>query len=215
MQRTLGEKIFNICNLLFFLLFSITLLIPVLYILRQSVDVGIVKGGVSLWPSEASSAYYRMVLLDKGVYGPLMNSIYITVVGTTLGVAVNAAAAYRFFLNGGESSQRLAAVSREAQIHCEEPALLSCFSGNCPNSRESFWSLDGDCLVCSAVKAACDGEGWILRLFNPTGEPQKDLLRTGDFAFPVSAAPWEVKTFRWRPGANHLEEDSLLEQPIE
>lgn len=94
MQRTLGEKIFNICNLLFFLLFSITLLIPVLYILRQSVDVGIVKGGVSLWPSEASSAYYRMVLLDKGVYGPLMNSIYITVVGTTLGVAVNAAAAY-------------------------------------------------------------------------------------------------------------------------
>ena len=69
-------------------------LIPVLYILRQSVDVGIVKGGVSLWPSETSSAYYRMVLLDKGVYGPLMNSIYITVVGTALGVAVNAAAAY-------------------------------------------------------------------------------------------------------------------------
>lgn len=94
MQRTLGEKIFNVCNLLFFLLFSITLLIPVLYILRQSVDVGIVKGGVSLWPSEASSAYYRMVLLDKGVYGPLLNSIYITVVGTVLGVAVNAAAAY-------------------------------------------------------------------------------------------------------------------------
>lgn len=122
---------------------------------------------------------------------------------------------YRFFLNGGESGQRLAAVSREAQIRCEEPALLACFSGNCPNSRESFWSLDGDCLVCSAVKAACDGEGWILRLFNPTGEPQKDLLRTGGFAFPVSAAPWEVKTFRWRPGANHLEEDNLLEQPIE
>lgn len=94
MQRTLGEKIFNVFNLIFFLLFSIILLIPVIYILRQSVDVGIVKGGLSLWPSEASWVYYRMIIFDQGVYGPLMNSIYITVVGTALGVAVNAAAAY-------------------------------------------------------------------------------------------------------------------------
>lgn len=122
---------------------------------------------------------------------------------------------YRFFLNGGESRQRLAAVPREAQLHCEEPVLLACFSGNCQDSQESFWALEGNCLICSAIKAASNGDGWILRLFNPTEQPQKDVLRVRESAFPVSAAPWEVKTFRWRPDASVLEEDNLLEQAIE
>ena len=94
MKRTLGEKIFIIINILFFCAFSVILLIPILYILQQSLDVGAVKSGLSLWPSEPSSAYYRMVLGDQGIYGPLLNSVYITIVGTVLSVLVNAIAAY-------------------------------------------------------------------------------------------------------------------------
>lgn len=93
-KRTTGEKIFNVCNLIGFGLFSIVLLVPILYILRQSVDVGAVKGGLSLWPNEISMVYYKMVLNDKGIYGPLWNSILITVLGTAGGLLVNAAAAY-------------------------------------------------------------------------------------------------------------------------
>lgn len=94
MNRTLGEKVFNVINLIFFCLFSVILLIPILYILQQSLDVGAVKSGLSLWPSDPSTAYYQMVLGDSGIYGPLLNSIYITIVGTVLSVLVNAAAAY-------------------------------------------------------------------------------------------------------------------------
>mgnify|MGYP001782679075 FL=1 len=58
MNRTLGEKVFNVINLIFFCLFSVILLIPILYILQQSLDVGAVKSGLSLWPSDPSTAYY-------------------------------------------------------------------------------------------------------------------------------------------------------------
>ncbi len=94
MRRSLGEKIFNVANIVFFIIFSIILLIPVIYILRQSMDVGIATSKISLIPSEISAAYYLMVLKDKGVYGPLLNTIYITIVGTVLSVTINAVAAY-------------------------------------------------------------------------------------------------------------------------
>lgn len=94
MKRSKGEAVFNVVNLAFFFLFSILLLIPILYILKQSVDVGAATSNISLIPTEASPVYYQMILKDRGVYGPLMNSIIITALGTFLGLAVNAAAAY-------------------------------------------------------------------------------------------------------------------------
>ena len=94
MKRTFGEKVFNYLNLIFLFLFSIVLLIPVIYILKQSVDVGIATSNISLYPTEFSYVYYKMVLTDKGIYGPLMNTVIITAVGTLLAVSVNAAAAY-------------------------------------------------------------------------------------------------------------------------
>lgn len=94
MKRTTGEKVFNVFNLFGFFLFSIILLVPFLYIIRQSLDVGAVKAGLALWPSDVSLVYYKMILQDKGVYQPLWNTVIITVVGTLGGVLINASAAY-------------------------------------------------------------------------------------------------------------------------
>lgn len=94
MKRTFGEKVFNVFNIIGMLLFSVTLLVPMLYILRRSLDVGAVSSTVTLIPSQLSFVYYELLLKDKGIYGPLLNSVYITVVGTTLSLLVNSLAAY-------------------------------------------------------------------------------------------------------------------------
>lgn len=121
---------------------------------------------------------------------------------------------YLFFLNGGDSSERLAAVSREAQLHCEEPVILACFSGNCPNSKESLMEVQNKAVICSAVKAAENGSGWVLRLFNSTGESQDSSIRWGEKTAVVSLTPWEVKTLLWQNDAATPTETNLLEQPL-
>ncbi len=94
LKRSRGEKIFNVINIIGFGLFSIVLLVPMVYILRQSLDVGVGRAALTLWPDKASLVYYKMVLTDKGVYGPLWNTVVITVLGTAGGLLVNALGAY-------------------------------------------------------------------------------------------------------------------------
>lgn len=94
LKRSRGEKIFNVINIIGFGLFSIVLLVPMIYILRQSLDVGVGRAALTLWPDKASLVYYKMVLTDKGVYGPLWNTVVITVLGTVGGLLVNALGAY-------------------------------------------------------------------------------------------------------------------------
>lgn len=97
MQRSRGEKAGNALIYAFLTLFTILILVPVIYILRQSVDVGAYKGGISLWPDKFSWAYYKMVLSNSSIYMPLKNTVIITVLGTALSVAVNATAAYPLY----------------------------------------------------------------------------------------------------------------------
>lgn len=94
MKRSFGEKIFNMINIVMLTVFGIILMIPVLYILKKSLDVGAISSSVTLWPDEPSLIYYEMVLKDKGIYGPFINTVFITVVGTALALLVNSLAAY-------------------------------------------------------------------------------------------------------------------------
>lgn len=94
MSRSKSEKIFNVINIIMLTLFGIMIMIPVLYILKRSCDVGAVSSGITLWPDEFSPIYYEMVLKDKGIYGPLLNTVFITIVGTFLALVVNTLAAY-------------------------------------------------------------------------------------------------------------------------
>ena len=97
MQRSREEKIGSVVIYIFLILFAVLILVPVVYILRQSVDVGAYKNGISLWPDKFSWAYYKMVLSNSSIYGPLKNTVLITISGTLLSVAVNATAAYPLY----------------------------------------------------------------------------------------------------------------------
>jgi ABC-type glycerol-3-phosphate transport system permease component len=94
-KRTRGEKIFGVFNNFFLLLIALTMAVPMLTVLKDSFDnfpVDVI--GISLIPREPTLLYYRMAFTDVGIYRPLLNTIYITVIGTMIALAVNAMGAY-------------------------------------------------------------------------------------------------------------------------
>lgn len=95
MQRSIGEKVFNVFNLIGFFLFTLLMLIPIAYVIKTSLDIspiGEVK--LSLLPIEPSLLFYNLVIHDESVYRPFMNSIIITVLGTSLSMFINSIGAY-------------------------------------------------------------------------------------------------------------------------
>jgi len=95
LKRSLGEKIFNIFNLLGMLIFTVIIVVPVLFIFRNSFELSETSTAtLRLWPEQFSLVFYGMVIKDESVYRPLMNSVFVTIVGTPLTLLVNALGAY-------------------------------------------------------------------------------------------------------------------------
>ena len=95
LKRSLGEKVFNIFNLIGFFLFTLLMLIPITYVIKVSLDISqIGEVQLSLLPQEPSLLFYRMVIRDESVYRPFMNSIIVTVCGTSLSMLINSIGAY-------------------------------------------------------------------------------------------------------------------------
>jgi len=90
-----GEKIFNVFNLFLLLLLTLMILIPVGFVAKKSLDIG-ARGelNLSLIPRQFSVLYYRMILTDRGVWRPFLNSVIITVFGTMLAMLLNSMGAY-------------------------------------------------------------------------------------------------------------------------
>lgn len=95
LKRSLGEKVFNIFNLLGMLVFSVIIIVPVLFVFRNSFELSETSTTtLRLWPEQFSMVFYGMVLKDESVYRPLLNSVFVTVVGTPLMLIINALGAY-------------------------------------------------------------------------------------------------------------------------
>ena len=90
-----GEKIFSIVNLAILTLIAVIVLVPVLYVLKTSFDVGVKDDlSLSLIPRKFSLVFYIMIFKDKAIIRPFLNSAFITIVGTALSVFFNAMGAY-------------------------------------------------------------------------------------------------------------------------
>ena len=95
LKRSLGEKIYNIFNLLGMLIFTVIIVVPVLFVFRNSFELSETSTAtLRLWPEQFSLVFYGMVIKDESVYRPLMNSVFVTIVGTPLTLLVNALGAY-------------------------------------------------------------------------------------------------------------------------
>ena len=95
-RKSTGEKIFNACNTIFMFALCLVMLYPVYYVLVLSLNEGTdsMKGGIWFWPRAFTMFNYQYVLSNGLLQNSYMITIGRTVLGTVLGLAVNALAAY-------------------------------------------------------------------------------------------------------------------------
>lgn len=122
---------------------------------------------------------------------------------------------YRFWLNGGRVAERLTAIDREALARNEKPFALSFFPHGNGTRTQPGAILSDDVIQMAAFKQAEDGRGYIIRLFEPTGQ-----ARTTTLAIPalnltadVALGAFEIKTLFLDPLASTLTEGDLMEGP--
>jgi putative aldouronate transport system permease protein len=95
LKRSLGEKIFNVFNMLIMTVFTFIILIPVIFVLRNSFELSeTATASLKLWPEDFSFVFYGMMLEDSAIYRPLLNSVIVTLVGTPLTLLTNSLGAY-------------------------------------------------------------------------------------------------------------------------
>lgn len=95
-RRTLGERLFDLFNLLLLTIVGLLALYPFLYTLSVSLSTAAEarRGGLHLFPTEFSFVAYRMILANPDIRVGFLNTITRTVIGTIVTVLATAIAAY-------------------------------------------------------------------------------------------------------------------------
>ncbi len=123
---------------------------------------------------------------------------------------------FRFWVNAGPASGRLARIDREALVHNEQPFTL-CFSPSGAGDKPLPGVVLSDPTIqLAAFKQAEDGKDLIIRLFEPTGRKRSTTLSL-PFARArkkVNLSPFEIKTLRFNANRRQFTEVDLLERPL-
>jgi len=121
---------------------------------------------------------------------------------------------YAFWFNGGERTTRMAAIDRESAARNERPYVLSFFPSGDGIKQGTFVQLQDDVVQLSALKKEERGNGYILRLFEPTGEPRSTVLRIPAYSIEreIQLNGFEIKTFRVNPTTGMIAESALCEE---
>ncbi|CAI6087007.1 glycoside hydrolase family 38 C-terminal domain-containing protein [Cohnella sp. JJ-181] len=122
---------------------------------------------------------------------------------------------FTFWIDAGPAVQRLAAIDREALAAAEKPFALSFFPSGEGKAPAIPFLLEDDVVQATAFKREERGEGYILRLFEPTGEPRDTaiVMNGGRDRYPVSLRGFEIKTYRLHP-VEGVREVTLLERDL-
>ncbi|MDG0809882.1 carbohydrate ABC transporter permease [Cohnella rhizosphaerae] len=97
-----GDSIFQLLNAAFLSLISVSMLLPFIHIAAKSLSDQsyVVAKDVWLWPKGLNFSSYDFVLSYKQFYVSFGNSLFITIVGTLISMAVTLLAAYPLARNG-------------------------------------------------------------------------------------------------------------------
>lgn len=88
-----ARTIFNIFNFLFFAIVLTAMVIPLIKVLVDSIDAS-GSYGISLWPKNPSFAAYKIIFTTTALYKPFWISVYVTLIGTVLGLFMSTIGAY-------------------------------------------------------------------------------------------------------------------------
>ncbi len=123
---------------------------------------------------------------------------------------------FKFWIRGGNAQERFRTVDNEALAHNEKPFFLS-FT---PTQKGSPYPpgiiIENPSIVLSAFKKAEKKEGYIIRLFEPTGLSQETQISIPslNLNFSVSLQGFEVKTLYIDTLTRIVSECNLLEEEI-
>lgn len=88
-DKTIGSRLFDFVNIIFLSLFALLTILPFIYVVSSSFSVS-----PSLIPKNFSLEAYKYIFSAKTFSKSLMVSIYITVLGTTIQLALTSLMAY-------------------------------------------------------------------------------------------------------------------------
>ncbi|MBN1246487.1 MAG: alpha-mannosidase, partial [Anaerolineae bacterium] len=119
---------------------------------------------------------------------------------------------YRFWFNAGPKAERLAAVDREALVKNERPFALSFFPNGDGATPQPGVLLSDDIVQMAAFKQTEEGRGYVIRLFEPTGQLRETTLTIPslDVSVDIALAAFEIKTLCLDPETGVLGETDLL-----
>lgn len=95
-KESADDRIFTILNYIILFIFTITILYPLVYIVSASFSssTAVISGRVWLYPVEPTLAGYEAVFKHRLIMSSFLNSVFYTVVGTTINVLFTLIAAY-------------------------------------------------------------------------------------------------------------------------
>lgn len=95
-RRSLGSRVFDVCNVLFLTALALTTIYPFWDSLVVSVSSlkSYLSTSIHLWPGEWSFDGYRYMFANRELWSSYVNSIFITVVGTLVNMIITIMTAY-------------------------------------------------------------------------------------------------------------------------
>ncbi len=123
---------------------------------------------------------------------------------------------FRFWINGGETQNRLSQVDREALVKNESPMAVSWFPPGKGKETLPSVSVSGDAVQVTSVKMAEQNNWLILRLFESTGEERHTSVSVPclDLSFEVRLQGFEIKTMAVDLDSKEIFEVDLMEKRL-
>lgn len=96
MKNSFGSRVFDVFNYTFFVILSLLMIYPLWYVIMYSFSDPnvVVLNGLYLTPSKFSLSTYKFILGQHTIFTGIMNSIFITVIGTALSLFLLSFSAY-------------------------------------------------------------------------------------------------------------------------
>ncbi len=95
-KRTLGEKVFDTCNIILMCFIIVITLYPLLYVISMSISnpIEAIKGTVYFYPKGLDFTAYKMIVQSEDIFRGYTNSIFYATVGTAINILMTVLAAY-------------------------------------------------------------------------------------------------------------------------
>lgn len=96
MIESKGNKIFNVINYIILTILAIVVILPFMHIVAKSFssNSAVISGQVGFFPVDFTTAAYEYVILNKEFFTAFGVSVFVTLVGTILSVAITVLTAY-------------------------------------------------------------------------------------------------------------------------